>query len=49
MTATPAKSSGRLIVEAPKAVLPRLVLRFNRREYGRLTELIHRINALGLT
>ncbi|MBI4003614.1 MAG: LOG family protein [Candidatus Omnitrophica bacterium] len=27
--------------------LPRLILRFNRREYGRLTELIHRINALG--
>jgi uncharacterized protein (TIGR00730 family) len=27
--------------------LPRLVLRFNRREYGRLTELIHRINELG--
>ena len=27
--------------------LPRLVLRFNRRDYGRLTELIHRINTLG--
>jgi len=27
--------------------LPRLILRFNRREYGRLTELIHRINVLG--
>ena len=27
--------------------LPRLILNFNRRDYGRLTELIHRINALG--
>jgi len=27
--------------------LSRLILRFNRREYGRLTQLIHRINALG--
>jgi uncharacterized protein (TIGR00730 family) len=27
--------------------LPRLVLRFNRRNFGRLTELIHRINAVG--
>ena len=25
----------------------RLILRFNRKDYGRLTELIHRINALG--
>ena len=27
--------------------LPRLLLRFNRKDYGRLTQLIHRINALG--
>ncbi len=27
--------------------LPRLLLRFNRREHGRLTQLIHRINELG--
>ena len=29
--------------------LPRLMLRFNRREHGRLTQLIHRINELGST
>ena len=29
------------------AHLPRLIFRFNRREYGRLYELIHRINELG--
>jgi uncharacterized protein (TIGR00730 family) len=28
--------------------LPRLVLRFNRKDYGRLTQLIHRINDLGI-
>ena len=29
------------------AALPRLMLRFNRKDFGRLTQLIHRINALG--
>ena len=28
--------------------LSRLILRFNRKDYGRLTELIHRVNELGL-
>ena len=44
------RQSGPLPQEADETALrdlPRLVLRFNRRNYGRLTELIHRINALG--
>ena len=33
--------------EPELARLPRLVLTFNRKDYGRLVELIHRINDLG--
>ena len=33
--------------ETPLAHLPRLILQFNRKDYGRLVSLIHRINELG--
>ena len=35
------------VYEQDHAALPRLLLQFNRRQYGRLYQLIHRINALG--
>ena len=35
--------------EPQLAELPRLILTFNRKDYGRLVELIHRINELGST
>ena len=34
--------------EQDLASLPRLVFHFNRRQFGRLTELVHRLNELGL-
>ena len=35
--------------EPDLARLPRLILNFNRKDYGRLVELIHRVNELGAT
>ena len=46
----PIKQTGLLPDEADEPELqhlPRLVLKFNRREFGRLLQLIHRINELG--
>ena len=49
LTGGPIRQSAALAEEADEpqiARLPRLILKFNRKDYGRLTQLIHRINRL---